>query len=80
MPHELGSNRSDIRPSFSGRIESRARVLGQISGMPGFQAFWQERRHIFIPALEKYLEQEVFLDVRDPDYHPLGVRRENQRP
>jgi len=57
-------------------IESWARVLRQISGMPGFQRFWEDRRHIFTPTLVAYLEQDVFLRERDPDYRPLGVGRE----
>jgi len=54
-------------------IESWARVLRQISGMPGFQRFWQDRRHLFTPSLLNYMEQEVFVGARDPHYHPLGV-------
>ena len=61
------------------QLESWARVLRQISGMFGFQRFWEERRHIFTPVLVKHLEQEVYSGERDPDYRPLGVEREDQR-
>jgi len=56
-------------------IESWARILRQISGMPGFKQFWADRRHLFTPALVDHLEREVFMNERDPDYHPLGVGR-----
>lgn len=49
------------------------RVLRQISGMPGFLAFWESRKHLFTPSFVKYLEREVFLSERDPGYRPLGV-------
>ena len=60
------------------QIESWARIFRQISGTPGFQKLWEERRHIFTPGLVNFLEEEVFLGERDPDYHPLGVRREEK--
>lgn len=61
-------------------IESMNRVLRQISGTPGFNRVWEERRHMFTPALAKYLEQEVFLRERDPNFHPLGVRSQDRKP
>lgn len=61
------------------QVESWARVLRQISGTPGFQKFWAERRHLFTPVMVKYLEQEVFLGESDPEYRPLGVRLEDQK-
>jgi hypothetical protein len=59
-------------------LESTSRILRQISGMPGFQRFWEDRRHMFTQGLATYLEQEVFLTERDPTYHPLGVRGGDQ--
>jgi hypothetical protein len=61
-------------------IENWARVLGQISGTPGFKRFWADRRHLFAPAVVKYYEEEVFRAERDPNYHPLGVRGEDEKP
>ena len=54
-------------------LESWNRVLRQVSGMPGHQRFWEERRHVYAPEYVTYLEQEVFLSERDPNYRPLGV-------
>lgn len=62
------------------QTESWARILRQISGMPGFQQFWKQRRHIFTPVLLTYLEKEVFQSERDPGYYPLGVGPEEQKP
>jgi hypothetical protein len=61
-------------------IESTSRILRQISGTPGFKRFWEDRRHMLMPALAKHFEAEVFLTERDPNYHPLGVRSEGQGP
>ena len=57
-------------------ITSMARILRQISGTPGFKRFWEDRRHMFTPALTKYFEAEVYLSERDPNFYPLGVRSE----
>lgn len=54
-------------------LESWNRVLRQVSGMLGHRRFWEERRHVYAPEYVTYLEQEVFLSERDPDYRPLGV-------
>jgi len=61
-------------------IENWARVLRQVSGTPGFKRFWADRRHLFAPAAVKYYEEEVFRAERDPNYHPLGVRGEDEKP
>ena len=60
-------------------ITSTSRILRQISGTPGFKKFWEDRRHMFTPAMTKYFEAEVFMRERDPNYYPLGVRPEDQR-
>lgn len=54
-------------------FESWSKVARQISGTPGFQRFWRERRYVFSPEFVEFAEREVFLEEPDPDFHPLGV-------
>jgi hypothetical protein len=61
-------------------IVSMSRILRQISGTPGFKKFWEDRRHMLMPALVHYFEAEVFLKEPDPTFRPLGVRSDDQRP
>lgn len=56
-------------------LESWTRIMSPISALPGFQAFWQQRRHIYTPEFRNFLES-----LPSPDgaqhYRPLGVRRD----
>ena len=54
-------------------FDSWAKILSPLSGLPGYQFFWEQRRHMFAPELVAYLETRVYLKDRDPDYRPLGV-------
>jgi len=56
-------------------LQSWLKIVRQSSGMPGFQQFWAQRRHIFAPDFVAYLEQEVLTPEPDPDYRPLGVAK-----
>ncbi len=42
--------------------------------LPGFQHFWSHRKHLFTPALQDYVEQEVFGKGR-PGHRALGTTR-----
>jgi hypothetical protein len=54
-------------------LASWARIMTPITAEPGFRAFWEQRRHIYTPEFQRFLEG-LASDVRDPDYSPLGVR------
>ena len=54
------------------------RILKQVSGMPGYQRYWAERRSVFSRDFTHYFEQEVLSSDRDPDFRPLGVRPGDQ--
>lgn len=61
-------------------LESWTRIMTPITAEPGFRAFWEQRRHIYTPEFQRFLESLASGD-RDPDYSPLGVRisRSDQR-
>ena len=54
-------------------LESWVRIMTPITAEPGFRAFWEQRRHIYTPEFQGFLEGLASKD-RDPDYSPLGVR------
>jgi hypothetical protein len=53
-------------------LESWSRIMRPISVLPGFQAFWQQRRHIYTPEFGAFIDS---LPVGEPDrdYRPLGI-------
>lgn len=62
-------------------LESWSRIMTPITAEPGFRAFWEQRRHIYTPEFQGFLES-LASDDRDPNYLPLGVRlsQSDQRP
>jgi hypothetical protein len=54
-------------------LSSWVKVLRPISSTPGFQLFWNERKFIFSPQFQEYLQAEVFEANPTPDFKSLGV-------
>ena len=54
-------------------LSSWIKVVRPLSSMPGFRLFWDERKFIFSPQFQQYLESEVFQSAQDPDFKSLGV-------
>ena len=55
-------------------LESWSRIMSPISALPGFAAFWEQRRHIYTPEFRSFLESLTSAGAGE-DYRPLGVRR-----
>lgn len=55
-------------------LESWSRIMAPISTLPGFESFWEQRRHIYTPAFRNFLESLTPAE-QDNSYRPLGVHR-----
>lgn len=53
-------------------LASWTRILQQIATSKGFQMFWNDRKFIFAPEFQKYLDAEGFGKASDAIYKPLG--------
>ena len=54
-------------------LESWVRILQQIVTSQGFQKFWNDRRFIFSPEFQKFVDEEGFGKASDAVYSPLGI-------
>ena len=56
-------------------LSSWLRIATDMSKTSGFQRVWEQRKHIYSPALREYLEAEVFSKESHRQYEPLGVAK-----
>jgi len=54
-------------------LASWTRLMQQAATAPGFQRFWHDRRFVFAPEFQKWIEAEVFGKASKVVYKPLGV-------
>ena len=54
-------------------LSSWIKVVRPLSSLPGFRLFWNERKFIFSPQFQSYLEVEVFEKDPDPEFKSLAV-------
>ena len=50
-------------------------IAADMSKTPGFRRVWEDRKHLYSPALRTYLETEVFSREGATQYAPLGVAK-----